>query len=169
MKKLKMIVSLIVVFGLLGACSQSKEEIFNQSERQVKDVFISSELIEPNTEFKNFNIFKPDELEVLEDGKNNVVFTDGEQPYILFINELEEPNSKWFYNQVIESEEKSDYLTTFENDEEFAYFNVIEKQDESYELQLGIGGVKMATISEKDEIEADVTKMIQMIKSLERK
>ncbi|GAA0455846.1 hypothetical protein [Alkalibacillus silvisoli] len=150
---------------IIGACSPSVEDAFNQADSTVKDVFLSTEAKEPNYSFDSFNVYKPDELEVLDESEHNVVFTDGDQPFVLFVNELEAPNSRWFYDRI---EDEGVHLRTFQTDEAFSYLHALE-HDEDYEVHLGIGGIKMSTVSSLNEIEGDIEMMIEIINSVKEK
>ncbi|WP_188206466.1 hypothetical protein [Alkalibacillus aidingensis] len=167
MSRMKIIIVAWLSLFVLTACTQSTEDVLNEADKHLKDVFLSNEQIDTNYSFKQFDIYKPDELEVVETSDHNIIFSNGNQPFVLLINEFESPNSKWFYNQI--SEEDSLHLRTYESDDAFAYLHAVEREDENegYEIHVGIGGVKMSTITEVRQMSEDVEMMIQMIKSVE--
>ncbi|RPF55315.1 hypothetical protein EDC24_0186 [Aquisalibacillus elongatus] len=172
-KKLALSVVGLVLIAFLAGCSKSESEILDEADRQLKEIFLSSETIETNFELTNMHIYKPDSFEFSEERDNNIIFYEDEQPFLLFINEFEEPNSKWYYNELesAQNEDNHVHLKTFESEEEFAYFNVVEREDEEdhYEVQLGIGGIKIATITTLDQLQHDVEEMIKIVKSVEEK
>ncbi|NIK13467.1 hypothetical protein [Alkalibacillus almallahensis] len=156
----------IVLLGfVLGACSPSMDEAFDEAENKVKETFLSSNTKETNTNFDQFDIYKPEELEVSDQNKSNVVFKEDDQSYVLFVNEFEAPNSKWFYNQI---ENKGLYLKTFETEDAFAYLQAKEYDEERYEIHVGIGGIKMSTVTNVGDMEEDITMMIEMIESVKQ-
>ncbi|TFB25081.1 hypothetical protein E3U55_01425 [Filobacillus milosensis] len=166
-KKVFLALVSFIVFGLLSGCLQSESSIMNQADNRLKEVFLSNKTVETNFELNQFKIYKPETFELGEERKNNVIFYKDEQPFILFINEFEEPNSKWFYNDLKKDKNNSDYLSTFENEKEFAYFSVKDREEDHIEVQLGIGGIKMSTLTTTDDVEEDVEDMIMMIKSID--
>ncbi|MET3682683.1 hypothetical protein ABID56_000764 [Alkalibacillus flavidus] len=158
--------SFLILALVITGCSQSMEEAFDKGESHVKDTFLSTEGPEANYTVNDFELYKPDELRVSEQNASNIVFNDSGQSYILFINEFEAPNSRWFYNQI---ENKDQYLRTFQTDEAFAYLHADNYEEDSYEVHVGIGGIKMSTVTTPNQMEDDITMMINMIKSVEQK
>ncbi|WP_027964214.1 hypothetical protein [Halalkalibacillus halophilus] len=166
LRKFKLSALVVVTLVIFAACSQSEEEALNDAENRLKDAFLSTEINEENYSLNMLDIYKPEELEVSEDRNYNVIFTDGERPFVLFINEFEAPNSKWFYNNLEENEEEL-FLSTFENEDAFTYLHAIQSDEDQMEIHLGIGGIKMSTISNVNQVEEDVEMMINMIRSID--
>ncbi|MGM8215657.1 hypothetical protein ACLIA0_08770 [Bacillaceae bacterium W0354] len=165
-----LLIGLVFFLVTLTGCLQSEDKVMNEIEKRLKDEFLSDEKIEANFELKRLSVYKPDSLELQEEGINNFIFTDGSRPYVLFINEFEAPNSKWFYNR-LKSENKNNkmFLRSFESDEEFVYLAVQEHEDKQYEVQIGIGGIKMSTLTNIKDLETVVSTMLDMIQSVEEK
>ncbi len=153
---------------IMSGCLNSEEDTIEESETVVKEMFLSDAEIERNFEAEEFKMYKPESLEFSESRGQNLIFFEEEQPYILFINELEAPNSKWYYDELKQKEEQL-HLRTFETEEQFAYYSVKEKEEGQYEVQVGIGGVKMATKTEADDLIDDVQEMMKMVKSINTK
>lgn len=158
----------LTILVLLSGCLSSEEDTLEETNSIVKEEFLSDLEIERNFESNDFEMYKPDSLEFSEARGSNLIFFEGEQPYILFVNELEAPNSKWFYDDLKEREEEL-HLRTFETEDRFAYYSVEEKEEEHYEVQVGIGGIKMATRTELNNLKEDVQEMIKMVKSIDTK
>ncbi len=155
----------MLIVAVITACSPSAEEAFSQAESEVRSVVLSSEDIESNYSFDRFDAYKPEDFQVTDENPHNVVFNDGDQPYVLFVNEFEEPNSQWFYNRI---ENEGIFLRTIETDGAFAYIHAIEHGDDQYEVHLGIGGIKMSTITNLSQVEDDAKLMIEIISSVEQ-
>ncbi|GEN45945.1 hypothetical protein [Alkalibacillus haloalkaliphilus] len=156
---------LMLTVAVVAACSPSAEEAFSQAESEVRSVVLSSEEIETNYSFDRFDAYKPDDFQVTDANPHNVVFNDGGQPYVLFVNEFEAPNSQWFYNRI---SDEGVYLRTIETEDAFAYIHAIEHGDDQYEVHLGIGGIKMSTITSLSQVEDDAKLMIEIISSVEQ-
>src|SRR5690625_2012869 len=148
---------------------QSEEKVLNEIERKLKDEFLSNEIEETNAELGSFKIYIPEQLEIENEGTNNYIFTDGSRPFVLFINEFEAPNSKWFFNRLQNEKHDDLHLRSFESADEFVYLAVEKYDEEDYELQIGIGGIKMTTLSEMDQLIDDVEMMLEIVKSVEEK
>lgn len=161
-------VSLILTFTLLAGCFQSEEEVMREAEKIIKAEFLSKEKVDTNYETTGFNLYKPEELAIEEEEKNTIVFNNGDRPYVLFINEFEPPNSQWSYDR-LKNNNQDIFLRTFQSEEQFAYLGIIEHEDNQYEIQLGIGGIKMSTLSNIDSLVSDVDMMMQIVKSVEKK
>ncbi|UOQ86331.1 hypothetical protein [Gracilibacillus salinarum] len=127
----------------------------NQFEQEIKD---------PNEELDHFSLFVPEGFEVEEQSQNNVILTKDNQTYILFYNKLESDTSKLNYEAAMEMEDH-DKLVSFEDQDRFGYINIAERDDQ-FEVQLGVGGVKVTTISSKQELTEDVKSMMNMANSL---
>lgn len=159
---------MVVVLSIgLHACSPSEEEAFEDADRKVREAVLAEETREPNHELNAFQIYLPDSLEISEEDQTNVVFSDGDQPYVLFINEFEEPNSKYLYNNLPEDDEV--YLSTIETEDAFSYILIQDREEETYELSVGIGGIKMTTLIDVDHLTEESELMIEMIRSIQEK
>ncbi|SEQ37123.1 hypothetical protein [Piscibacillus halophilus] len=167
-KKVLLVFLTLPLFILLTGCLDSEEDVLEESNTLVKDVFLSDEVLDKNFELNRLEMYKPDSLEFSEARDQNLIFYENSQPFILFINELEAPNSKWYYNELQEKDDEL-HLRTFETDDEFAYFSAEEKEDDQFEVQVGIGGVKMATLTNISDLKEDVQEMMKMVKSIEKK
>lgn len=123
---------------------------------------------EPNQEVENFTIYIPDELKIDEQSKNNAVLVSNDgQSYILFINDIENKQSKLNYETVREhSNGESDWLETFEDEDRFGYV-YIQPLEDDFEVQIGIGGIKLTTISSKQNIVDDVEMMMDISNSID--
>ena len=122
---------------------------------------------DPNHNVENFSIYIPRELEIDERNKNNAVLVSNDgQSYILFINDKENTLSQLNYETIQEqSNGEADWLKTFEDDERFGYVYIHPLED-NYEVQIGIGGVKLTTISSKQNIVNDVEMMMDISNSV---
>lgn len=137
------------------------EEAINTAENTFRETSPES-----NSEVENFTLYIPDELDVDERNNNNAVLVSGDgQSYILFINDKENKNSTLNYETVRETGE-NEWLQSFEDAERFGYI-YINPLDGEYEVQLGVGGVKLTTISGKDSIVDDVAMMMAISNSVE--
>src|SRR5690625_4741845 len=161
------IVALLLLFLITISVMniETEESVLEEAMTIAEDTFNQTPK-ESNKEVENFFLYIPDELEVDERNKNNAVLVaDDGQSYILFINDKENQRSTLNYATVRETGD-SEWLQSFEDADHFGYI-YINPLDEDYEVQLGIGGVKLTTISGKDSIVDDVKMMMTISKSVE--
>lgn len=161
------IVALLLLFLITISVMniETEESVLEEAMTIAEDTFNQTPK-ESNKEVENFFLYIPDELEVDERNKNNAVLVaDDGQSYILFINDKENQQSTLNYETVRETG-NSEWLQSFEDADRFGYI-YINPLDGDYEVQLGIGGVKLTTISGKDSIVDDVEMMMAISKSVE--
>ncbi|UFT98140.1 hypothetical protein KO561_13100 [Radiobacillus kanasensis] len=151
-------------FLLLTGCSLKSEEEAIKSTKAIVEKTFKEEGKESNQEMEGFSLYIPDHLETVEKGPSNVIFENGDQTFILFYNALEEPTSQLNYEEA-SSADKPLLLTTFEKENKFGYLRIIDT-DDGYELQVGVGGVKITTITSKGDMEQSAEDMMVMANSL---
>lgn len=158
----------LFIFGLfvfiLSGCGPSEEETLATIETMIDSTF-DNQRSQPNHEFASFDIYLPDHISVIEETESNLIFTDQEQTYILFYNTLEEQDSRFFY-QSAKATENYALLEAYEDDNRFGYVKVAEVED-NYELQVGVGGVRLTTHTSLDEMDQDLIKMVTMVNSID--
>lgn len=166
-KKTGLIIIFFLILCFIGISMWSVkpvEEVLSDAvevaEKQFKDH--SGEI---NTELAHFSIFLPEGFNVEEQSAHNLILTKEEQTYILFYNELESEASRLNYNAVSDENKNSKWLESFEDNERFGYIYITELE-EQFEVQLGVGGVKVTTISSQERLLEDVNDMMEMANSL---
>ncbi|SDB93930.1 hypothetical protein SAMN05421734_10318 [Pelagirhabdus alkalitolerans] len=158
-----MMILLAVVIGL-SACGVSEEEVVDSITEKTDEYFdVDSPAV--THEFALFDIYIPETAEITEEAENYLVIEDQNQTYILFSNNLEDPMSDSFYSQA-ETMDHHLLLESYEDDERFGYLQLSELEDD-YEIQIGIGGIRMTTHSSLDDAEQQLEKMSQIINSIE--
>lgn len=160
-------ISLILISSLMlfaSGCGLSEEETLENIRETVETVF-SSQSPEPNQEFDNFNIYLPDHFTVVEESDSNLIINDQDQTYILFYNILEDATSEAFY-LAEKARDQHDLLESYQDEDQFAYVKVTEIERE-FELQVGVGGVRITTQAPLNQLEENFIEIVEMIKSLE--
>ncbi|KAB8138328.1 hypothetical protein F9U64_05410 [Gracilibacillus oryzae] len=118
-----------------------------------------------NHNVTNFSLYLPEGFEVEEEKSNNLVITRENQTYILFYNSFEDETSNLNYQAVQESGNQLK-LESFEDNNRFSYISIIEEDSHSVQLQIGVGGVKVTTISQMDQLVYDAEQMMKMANSI---
>lgn len=164
-KKYMLIVVLLILSGLLFGCSfQSQEEAIDDARKTAKTVFNSNKPMETNHKVKGFSFFLPDRMEVKEAGKSNVILKDGDQTYIVFHNSLEDPTSKLSYKAA--KTDSALLLESFKDNNKFGYIRILAHEEDNYELQVGVGGVKITTYTTKDRLDNDSKSLMKVARSI---
>lgn len=157
---------LILLFVISGCNKTTEEEVFKHIGDAVESAFATDEA-EPNENLELFNLYMPDQFNIIEDSPNNLIFAEGNQMYILFYNTFEDEQSELFY---LSAKANGSYslIDTYHNEpeERFGYLKIADRED-TYQLEVGIGGVKITTQTSLDQIEEDAVKMMTMINSIE--
>lgn len=146
---------------------QSEEEAIKDAKKYAENVFNSNEKVETNHTLDSFSMFLPENLEVAEEDMSNVVLKDGDQTYIVFYNSLEDPLSKLSYKVAATKSKDSLLLETFEDPKKFGYMRILPHKDENkYELQVGVGGVKITTYTTKGNLDNDSKEIMKIARSI---
>ncbi|WP_404453695.1 hypothetical protein LG329_04090 [Virgibacillus necropolis] len=155
----------VLVFILLAGCSlKSEKEALKDTEEAAKQTFNSSEDIETNKKLENFSLYLPEDLSVKEATASNVILKNGDQTYIVFYNKLEGPTSKLNYKSA--QRDEALLIKSFEDPEKFGYIRVLSSEDDKYELQVGIGGVKITTYTDKSSMDEDGKNLMKIARSI---
>lgn len=165
----KRVIGLLII-GLMtlvvSGCGLSEEEVIENISETIQTSF-NRQSPEPNTEFDHFNIYFPENIEIIEESDGNVIFNDQNQTYILFYNRLESPLSDAFY---LAEKRRGNYLLleSYQDTERLIYVKVSEVE-EDFELQVGVGGLRLTTHVALKELEDTFNEMVDMINSIEIK
>ncbi|MGN8645841.1 hypothetical protein ACTNEO_09225 [Gracilibacillus sp. HCP3S3_G5_1] len=159
------VVFLLIVFliGMSIWTSRPTEEVLSEA-IEVAEHRFQADAKAQNHQVGNLSLYLPENFEIEEKTVNNVLLTKDEQTYILFYNVLESQKSNLNYEAAKEGNDH-EWLVSFENQDRFGYISIIDV-DEEFELQLGVGGVKVPTISSRDELVQDVTDMMDIANSI---
>ncbi|WP_407272255.1 hypothetical protein [Radiobacillus sp. PE A8.2] len=156
-----------IIISILTGCSKSEEEVLEDVKGTAQTSF-DDENIESNTDTETFSFYLPRGYEITEETKSNLLLNKGDQTIILFYNALESTTSNLNY-QAAEAAGNYILLKSYEDDDRFGYVLVKafeSEEEESYELQIGVGGVKITTITTKGELVQDTEEMMQMANSI---
>ncbi|HZH58976.1 MAG TPA: hypothetical protein VEY70_05290 [Metabacillus sp.] len=164
MRKFTYVFSTILLFILTG-CMQSSEEIKINSIVKTEEAF-SKKQQNTNETTEKFSYYLPENFQVKETKKFNVLLEKGNQNFILFVNENEEKNSKVSYETLMEQYKDPFISETFEKDNQFGYLFVVEVDKRLYEVTVGIGGTKLTTESKANDLEDDSQDMMEIVKSV---
>ena len=156
------IVILLVLF--LSGFFVSETQAMQNAKSAAKEAFNKEEV--PYTkELERISLYLPESMDIVSNSDNNLILREEEQNYILFYNQFETLKSDTFYKTAKQAQD-IEMIETFKNDERFGYFRVIQISDETYELQVGVGVVKMTTETEKGDLKKDARELMKIVRSI---
>lgn len=154
---------------LLSGCSLSFEDA-SKATLQTVELSMTEDKKEANKEGDQFSYYLPPEYTVDNEASNNIVLTHKNQTYILFINPFEPNDSEVIYESTLEGYDSPEVAETFSDNGEFGYViidRLDDEKEEFYEITVGVGGVKMTTVTDPDHMEKSADTMMDIISSVE--
>jgi hypothetical protein len=145
LKRFLVVIFVVLMTLTLVGCSMSENEALKSTEKTVEEAFYESGN-EPTENTDSFSYYLPTTLSIEDEMDNNVILKDGNEPIILFYNLNEDLSSQVLYAASIEKNNGKAILSkTFEDNGRFGYLIVTTINDRLYEMVVGIGGVKLTT------------------------
>lgn len=163
----KKMISLLLIgltVFIVSGCGLSEEEVIESISETFQTSF-NRQSLEPNTEFDHLSIYFPEDHTIIEESEGNLIFEDQDNTYILFYNRLEPPTSDAFY---LAEKRRGNYmlLESYQDAERLIYVKISEVE-EDFELQVGVGGLRLTTHVSLKELEDTFNRMVDMINSIE--
>ena len=144
---------------------QSEESIIEQAGNTAEETFYHDDIPKDNYKGEHFSFFLPDSMEVEEVDDFNAILESGNKTIIIFYNTLEGNLSKLNYEAA--STDKAVLFDSFEDDDKFGYIRILPTDTEGeYEIQIGVGGVKVTTITDKSEVINDAENLMHIALSI---
>ncbi|WP_341321081.1 hypothetical protein NSQ62_15735 [Solibacillus sp. FSL H8-0523] len=152
---------------VLSACGNTVEENATAGIENAELVF-TSEPNETNKAIGHIELYLPTGFNI-EKGidESNYTVINGKSSYILFVNPNETEDSQLHY-ELIKNDAKNNIIEdkTFEKDGVFGFSAVNKQDEETFELVVSVGGVKISTISDKKKIDEKLQNMMEIAKSV---
>ncbi|MEN2769183.1 hypothetical protein [Ornithinibacillus xuwenensis] len=145
---------------------KSEDTIIQQAKETAENTFLHEDIPAENYQGEHLSFYLPGHMEVTEVDANNAILKNGDQTLIVFVNTLENNLSKLNFNEA--QTEEAVLLESFENDEKFGYIRLLPTKDDKdvYEIQVGVGGVKITTYTEKTKVIEDTENLMQTALSI---
>lgn len=159
---------LLICLALLAACSQSKSEAWNNTISVVKEV-VKNKPVAANAEVFQFKYYKPSDYSIKKQSKNNIVFTEDETTYILFVNPNKEVGSQLHYERAKKEKTKQDLLKSFETESSFVYVYLKKLKEEHYKLVISEDNVVMKAKTTLDNLADRAEEMARVVHSIRMK
>ena len=152
---------------VLSACGKTVEEKATAGIENAESVFTSGPN-ETNKAIGHIELYLPSGFNI-EKGidESNYTVVNGKDSYILFVNPNETEDSQLHYD-LIKNDAKNNIIQdkTFEKEGVFGFSAVNKKDEETFELVVSVGGVKISTISDEKKIDEKLQYMMEIAKSV---
>ena len=163
----KKVIILLSCLFLLCACTPSKEEAVKDTTNAITTTF-KEKPAEANEKAKHFSYYKPDALQISQNGEHNIIFQDrDDNVFILFVNPKENSRSQLNYQTIVKEKHNRDMLKSFHVGDYFIFVYVKPIKDKDFELVVDAGGVKMSTKTTLNHLEDEAKMMAKVIRSVQ--
>lgn len=159
---------LIALLLALTACTGTINEEQEKAKDQVTEAF-QGKAKNANVTKDHLSLYVPHGMEIDESDPNNILLTRGDKLYLLFINPNENERSQVVYQATVESGEKFRVNETFDSKERFGYILIKDLVEDTYELTVGIGGIKLTTETTLKDLADEAGMMMEIVSSVQLK
>ncbi|MGE8206284.1 hypothetical protein ACQKP0_17390 [Heyndrickxia sp. NPDC080065] len=159
--------SVLLLMVLIIGCSHSIEDEQKKAIKNAEQVF-NNKKEDVNDESKEIKFYLPYGMSIKDELQNNVILEKGGNDYILFYNQNESKDSQVVYK--MSRPEKGIIVDkTFNKKNQFGYLIISKVNKETYEVTVGVGGVKITTESKIKKIADNTEIMMKILKSVQKK
>jgi len=154
----------------LTGCSVSIEDATQKSVDTFEETF-KAQPLETSEDTDIFAYHLPTGFTIDSESENNIVLTQEEQTYLLFVNPFEPKDSEVLYDstKVNLSNLLVDHTVTDEGRLGYLLISPVDGEEEFYEVTVGLGGEKMTTVTDTSNMEASTKSMMEIISSVKIK
>ena len=161
----KLVVTTMVSISLLVGCNPSNDEAISQSKKIAETAFKEKQM--KTTESTNgIRYYLPKGFNVENEMENNIILLKGKEEYILFVNPEEPFTSEVVFNEMKSAKENAE-TDTFKTNDRFGYISINPAKDKKFELIVGIGGVKMTTLTSANNMVENTKDMMEIANSVQ--
>ncbi|HEX5564783.1 MAG TPA: hypothetical protein VFX34_07475 [Sporosarcina sp.] len=158
----------LLSISVLTACAKTFDERAAEGIAAAKEAFLLHDQ-HVNDEVHGVPLYKPAGFTIDEKSDaQNIVMKKGDDTFLLFINPNEARDSRLFYDLLTQKEDKERYEEVFTDDGNFGFASIVKKGEDQVELIASVGGIKMTTITKNKNIEEDMGKMMEVVRSIEQ-
>lgn len=163
----KFIFLVMISILLLTACGKSLEDKVTEGLNSAEKVFYDNNKV-ANEEVDGVKFYKPSDFEIKKGSDSqNIILTTKSDTFILFNNPNEEPNSHLFYDLMMADKTKTIIEEkSFTDGDIFGFAAVIENND-TVELITSVGGTKITTLANNNDVESHLTVMMEILRSIQ--
>lgn len=163
----KVLLLLTTFLFLLSACSKNFDTEQKEAQLAAEKAF-QEDPEEANQSDEFIEYYLPFGFEIVEANPNNILLKNGSKNYILFYNQQEEANSEVVYNATVQQIEY-DINKTFKDKDKFGFMLLKKLDDDTNELTVGFGGVKVTSEVKTSNLKTEASTMMTIANSVKRK
>ncbi len=155
----------VVIFTT--ACSTTISE---QSDKAIQSAEMIFKGIKEETNSKSGDIqfYLPADYEILDEQDYSIVIGDKDKQIIIFLNPLEDQTSSILIEEIKKNKEQYLAVETFEKKGMIGLITIKEIEEESYELSIAVGKVKVTTLSNLDDLSKDAEELMLIATSVKQ-
>lgn len=170
MKRSAFITTTVLSIILLAGCTGAPEERLAGGLSETRKAF-ENEPPETNERAGEIDLHLPGGYEIEEPAdEKNIIVTNGNDSYVLFVNPNEAPDSKFFYDlQKADEEQLFAADETFEQNGRFGFVTLKEIAEDRMEIAVSAGGAMMTTISKESSVPGNMKWMMRTVRSIEER
>ncbi|WP_170007964.1 hypothetical protein [Bacillus fonticola] len=158
--------SMLTVGVLLAGCATSLDDAQEETIASTKTAFFSEEK-EQTDEAAIGSFYLPFGMDIeSEETPNNVILESGFSTYILFYNDQEDEGSEAVYETLLDDGDVL-FSESFVQGNQFGYVVGRQFSEKEYELTVGVGGVKLTTVTSVGDLSSEASAMMDIVNSFE--
>jgi nitrous oxide reductase accessory protein NosL len=166
--KIKHTVIFFILVLILAGCNTTIDQEKEKTAEVVENTLSSNETAQE--EAGNINFYLPFGAKIEKESPNNIIISKSSDTFILFTNPQENKDSELLYKMAISDNENLLKHGTFKEDNRLGYYVIKELPDtEEYELMVGVGGTKVTTQVELDDLADHAEMMMKIAASVKHK
>lgn len=159
---------MILIGSVLAGCGKTLDEQADDGIAAAKEAFQLHDK-QINDEVQGVSLYKPSGFTIEETSDpQNIVMKKGDETFILFINPNEDRQSRLFYDLLASNENDERFEEVFSEDGYFGFASIVKLAEDKVELIASVGGVKMTTITKNKNIENNMARMMEIVRSIEQ-
>lgn len=167
MSRMKKYVVLLLMAALLAGCSQKVEVRTDNGFLAAKEAF-EANAKKANETVGNIHFYKPASMKVdKQSTSQKIIMTKRDDSFYVTVNPNEKQDSRVYYDLLL-TEEPENLIgsQTFAKDDAFGFVAVMQKSERLVELIADVGGTKVESVTDEENIESHLKKMMEIARSV---
>lgn len=166
-KRYSLFVIFLSIFLLtaLTSCNGNIEKNQEEAVTKAQNAFFAGKT-EPNHEMDALSLYLPFGMEIDATNPYNILLKKGDHSYILFINPHESLDSQVIYETTIQAAQDLRIQEKFSDEGKFGFIIIQDVDQDWYSLTVGIGGIKMTTETDANDLPKEAEMMMKIVSSV---
>ncbi|MDE5415867.1 hypothetical protein [Alkalihalobacterium chitinilyticum] len=169
MKPIFSIATIVAFIFFISACQITEEEAIERSQQAFSERFASTETVEVNYEGDQIDFYLPQGMEITEEIDFNIQLEKDNQIFLLFFIPVEPWDSEVHLIRDQEFEIDAVAFEALESEDKLSYLSISPSEEGYYKIIVGLGGAKITTISEVENVVDSTEIMTEILHSVQYK